>query len=131
MARDSWVCFTSLDISGAVDITENVAKQQTVLQCRKCFSWFNQQTQRWSRYDLESAELLALCLRRIPQLKKELKLVDASWIWTEPHSKRLKIRVTVRKEVADTAKVVDESGPVFRPLGAAAGCVPTTVLRKD
>jgi nonsense-mediated mRNA decay protein 3 len=28
-----------------------------------------------------------------------MKLVDAVWIWTEPHSLRLKIKVTVQKEV--------------------------------
>ena len=29
----------------------------------------------------------------------QVKLVDAVWIWTEPHSKRLKIKLTVQKEV--------------------------------
>ena len=32
-----------------------------------------------------------------------MKLVDAVWIWTEPHSLRLKIKVTVQKEVVNGA----------------------------
>lgn len=47
---------------------------------------------------LESKELMAMCLRKIPGLSK-VKLVDAVWIWTEPHSMRLKIKVTLQKEV--------------------------------
>jgi nonsense-mediated mRNA decay protein 3 len=45
---------------------------------------------------------MASCLRRIPGLNK-LKLVDAAWIWTEPHSMRLKIKITVQKEVMNGA----------------------------
>lgn len=29
--------------------------------------------------------------------------MDASWIWTEPHSKRLKVKLTVQKEVGNGA----------------------------
>lgn len=32
-----------------------------------------------------------------------MKLVDASWIWTEPHSRRLKLKLTVQKEVGNGA----------------------------
>jgi len=51
---------------------------------------------------LESKELLAACLRKIPGLNK-VKLVDAVWIWTEPHSMRLKIKLTIQKEVINGA----------------------------
>ena len=32
-----------------------------------------------------------------------MKLVDAGFIWTEPHSKRLKVKVTVQAEVFNGA----------------------------
>jgi nonsense-mediated mRNA decay protein 3 len=48
--------------------------------------------------ELESKELLALCLKKIKGLNK-VKLVDAGFIWTEPHSRRLKIKLTIQKEV--------------------------------
>lgn len=51
--------------------------------------------------ELESRELMALCLGKVAGIKKksDLKLVDASWVWTEPHSMRLKVRLTVQKAV--------------------------------
>ena len=51
---------------------------------------------------LESKELMAMCLRKIQGLSK-VKLIDAVWIWTEPHSLRLKIKLTVQKEVINGA----------------------------
>ena len=33
------------------------------------------------------------------QMIKQVKLIDASFIWTEPHSKRLKLKLTIQKEV--------------------------------
>lgn len=56
----------------------------------------------WQKLELESKELMSLCLRKIPGLK-QVKLVDAVWIWTEPHSMRLKIKITVQKEVTNGA----------------------------
>ena len=47
---------------------------------------------------LESRELLALCLKRLRGLNK-VRLVDAGFIWTEPHSKRIKAKLTIQKEV--------------------------------
>jgi nonsense-mediated mRNA decay protein 3 len=41
---------------------------------------------------------MALCLKRVKGLNK-VRLVDASFLWTEPHSKRIKIKLTVQKEV--------------------------------
>lgn len=32
-----------------------------------------------------------------------MKLVDAVWIWTEPHSMRLKIKLTIQREVLNGA----------------------------
>ena len=29
----------------------------------------------------------------------QIHLVDASFVWTEPHSKRIKVKLTVQKEV--------------------------------
>lgn len=47
---------------------------------------------------LESRQLLALCLKRIKGLNK-VNLVDAGFIWTEPHSKRVKVKLVIQKEV--------------------------------
>ena len=41
---------------------------------------------------------MAICLKRLKGLK-EIKLIDASFLWTEPHSKRLKVKLQVQAEV--------------------------------
>jgi NMD protein affecting ribosome stability and mRNA decay len=44
----------------------------------------------WVKCELESKELLTFCIKKLKGLNK-VKLVDAGFIWTEPHSKRLKV----------------------------------------
>jgi nonsense-mediated mRNA decay protein 3 len=53
----------------------------------------------WVVCEPESRELMSLLLKRIRGLGKEVRLVDAAWVWTEPHSRRLKLKLTVQKEV--------------------------------
>ena len=71
-------------------------------QCRQCRR-FERNERLYEHLDIESPELLALCLKHIPALSAsadpKLHLVDAMWIFTEPHSMRLKVRLTVRTEV--------------------------------
>ena len=50
----------------------------------------------------ESKELLTYCIKRVKGLQK-VKLVDASFIWTEPHSMRIKAKLTVQAEVLNGA----------------------------
>lgn len=37
------------------------------------------------------------------RLSAQVKLVDAGFIWTEPHSRRLKLKLTIQKEVMNGA----------------------------
>ncbi|TFY82546.1 hypothetical protein EWM64_g1468 [Hericium alpestre] len=46
----------------------------------------------------ESQELLAICLKKLKGLNK-VRLTEAHFIWTEPHSKRLRVSMTIQKEV--------------------------------
>jgi nonsense-mediated mRNA decay protein 3 len=87
------LCETCL--KSQVDITEGIDRNPSVPFCRGC-ERFNRSPQ-WVTCDLESPELMSVCLRVIKGLDK-VKLVDANWIWTEPHSRRLKIRLTIQKE---------------------------------
>ena len=52
----------------------------------------------WRQYELESSELLALCLKNVKGLKR-VKLLDAKFIYTEAHSRRIKLKLTVQQEV--------------------------------
>ena len=78
-----------------VDITEGISKQLIVHHCRGCDRYLRPP---WTQVKPESKELMALLLRKIRGLKK-VKLIDANFIWTEPHSKRIKVKLKVQKEV--------------------------------
>lgn len=64
--------------------------------CRDCERWLQPPTS-WVVAALESKELLAVCLRRLRGLSK-VRIIDASFIWTEPHSRRIKVKITIQQE---------------------------------
>ncbi|RNE99946.1 nonsense-mediated mRNA decay protein 3 [Trypanosoma conorhini] len=82
-----------------VDITESLQKEYIIVYCPECARYL-QPPQYWSHAELESRELLTICLKRIKGMSRNVfKLVDAGFIWTEPHSKRLKVKLVLQKEV--------------------------------
>lgn len=103
-------------IRSKVDITEGIQRQIVLFQCRGCERWIvslhalcldiwdlhglwhllNQRSYllyAWKKSRVSS------CLLIIILGLKNVKLVDAEFVWTEPHSKRIKINITVQKEV--------------------------------
>ncbi|KAJ3343737.1 hypothetical protein HDU93_006649 [Gonapodya sp. JEL0774] len=80
-----------------VDITEGIPKSSTLNYCRDCERYL-QPPSMWVNAELESRELLAVCLKRLRGLSK-VRLVDAGFVWTEPHSRRVKVKLTIQKEV--------------------------------
>lgn len=88
------MCYDCIKLN--VDITEGIPREANISFCRNC-ERFLQPPQQWIRCELESRELLAICLRRLKGLSK-VRLVDASFIWTEPHSRRIRVKLTVQGE---------------------------------
>jgi len=84
-------------IRNEVDITEGIPKQCSLNFCRSCERYL-QPPNSWVYCELESRELLALCLKRLKGLNK-VRLINAQFIFTEPHSKRIKLQLTIQKEV--------------------------------
>ncbi|KAK3087048.1 hypothetical protein FSP39_000980, partial [Pinctada imbricata] len=84
-----------------VDITEGIPKQAVLYFCRNCERYL-QPPNHWIPAALESRELLSVCLKKMKGLNK-VRLVDAGFIWTEPHSMRIKVKLTVQKEVMNNA----------------------------
>ena len=80
-----------------VDITEGIPKQLCIQSCRGCARYLHPPNH-WVECAWESPRLLSSCLKRIRGLGK-VKLIDAAFVYTEPHSKRIKVKVTVQKEV--------------------------------
>ncbi|KAH7831073.1 putative 60S ribosomal export protein [Monocercomonoides exilis] len=81
-----------------VDITEGISRQNIVVFCRGCERYL-QPPKTWVTCTLESRELLTICLKTLKGLNK-VRLVDARFLWTEPHSRRLIVRLTIQKEVS-------------------------------
>lgn len=84
-----------------VDISEGIQKQATIYFCKGCERYL-QPPSTWVACNLESRELLAVCLKKLKGLSK-VHLVDAGFVWTEPHSKRVKVKITIQKEVQSGA----------------------------
>ncbi|CAK5276332.1 unnamed protein product [Mycena citricolor] len=84
-------------LRNTVDITEGIPKQASVSFCRNC-ERFLSPPQTWTPARPESSELLSICLRKLKGLNK-VRLTEAHFIWTEPHSKRLRVSMTIQKEV--------------------------------
>ena len=85
-------------IRARVDITAGIPKSQLLFFCTRCRRYEKHQGG-YVEAELESRDLLALCLRKMPQLKRTVKLTDAAFVWTEPHSRRVKIKLTIQKAV--------------------------------
>ncbi|XP_044728459.1 60S ribosomal export protein NMD3 [Chrysoperla carnea] len=88
-------------IRARIDISEGIPKQGVLYFCRGCERYL-QPPADWIQCTLESRELLALCLKKLKGLNR-VKLIDAGFVWTEPHSKRIKVKLTIQGEVVGGA----------------------------
>lgn len=83
------------------DVTGGVPREAVLHMCRDCDRWLSPPNS-WVVAAPESRELLALCLRKLRGLNK-LRIIDANFIWTEPHSRRIKVKITVQSEINEGA----------------------------
>lgn len=108
------VCGDCIRLS--VDVTANIQKTGTLVFCRKC-GRLQVPPNQWIVAPPESRELLAAILKRIKGLYKSggsaggasgagARLMDARFIWTEPHSRRLKLKITVQGEAPEYQNVL-------------------------
>ena len=79
-----------------VDISQGIPREAVLHICRDCERWLQPPTS-WVSAAPESKELLALCLRKLRGLNR-VRIIDASFIWTEPHSRRIKVKITIQQE---------------------------------
>lgn len=79
------------------DITEGLQRLVILVYCPKCESYLQPPTT-WIKAHLGSTQLLQICVNRVKKnVNKFLRLVDAAFVWTEPHSKRIKVNMTVER----------------------------------
>jgi len=83
------ICLTC--VSKQNDITQGIQKSLMLPWCKYCARYFGTS---WVLCKRESKELLSIMLKKITGLRK-LKMVDAKFKWTEEHSRRIIISITV------------------------------------
>ncbi|THC99951.1 hypothetical protein EYZ11_000530 [Aspergillus tanneri] len=83
----------SMDLDAPVPFAPAQQEQVAPTDCER---WL-QPPSSWLSAALESKELLALCLRKLRGLAK-VRIIDAGFIWTEPHSRRVKVKITIQQE---------------------------------
>ena len=97
-----------------------------VIQCSKCEKWLQGKSgavtrsgtaggsgsSTWMVFEPESTGLLHFCLRQfVPIMQAKLddfKMLDASFIWTEPHSRRIKVCVIYQRSVLNQRVTLQE-----------------------
>ncbi|OMO56275.1 Nonsense-mediated mRNA decay NMD3 family protein [Corchorus olitorius] len=87
-----------------VDITQGLRKHVIIKYCPECGSYL-EPPRTWIKAQLESKELLIFCLHRLATDFRKVRPVSAEFIWTEPHSKIIKVRLNVQKVVSDGANL--------------------------
>ena len=75
------------------DITIGITKESLINFCRFCHRYMRPP---WVACARDSKELLAILLKKIKGLNKA-KIINAGFIYTEEHSKRIKVKVTIEK----------------------------------
>ena len=104
--NEAMMCLSCL--KGEVNVEAGFEFTETCNECRDCGRWLDKGGQ-WIHADFESRELLNICLKKVGGLNQRgVKLADALWIYTEPHSKRLKIKLTIHREVLDRAVIAHD-----------------------
>ena len=78
-----------------IDITTGIPKIASLTYCRTCDRF---KRPPWIKVERESQDMMNLCLSKIKGLNK-VQLIDSSFVWTEPHSKEIKIKLTIQKEL--------------------------------
>ncbi len=100
--NEAAMCQTCLKVQYQSEFPKSYEIELT--QCSKCDKWHHKQSL-WIAHEPESPELLSFCLKKIPFFSNpsnnSIKILDSNWIWTEPHSKRLKLYVNYEHKLTN------------------------------
>ena len=91
------LCYDCIKLT--IDISQGIPREATVHFCKDCDRWLLPPAT-WVSAVPESREMLALCLKKLRGLNK-VRIIDAGFIWTEPHSRRIKVKITIQDSVGE------------------------------
>ena len=80
----------------SLNIKTSIPREFEIVYCRECKRFLRPP---YVKIDRESSDMMKLCLSRIKSYDKKAKIIDSNFIYTEPHSKIIKIKVTLQKEI--------------------------------
>lgn len=89
-----------------INITDHITTSGIVQYCKLCQRYSRPP---WVRLKPESNDMMSFLLSKVKGLKG-LKLTDSNFIWTEPHSKKIKIKITIQKEID---KIIKQSSVII------------------
>lgn len=84
----------------SIDATAGLPRETVLHTCGDCDRWLAPPANQWIVAHPESRELLALCLKKLRGLSR-MRVIDASFVWTEPHSRRLKVKITIQQALGE------------------------------
>jgi nonsense-mediated mRNA decay protein 3 len=97
VAIDSNPSGTCIDcLRTETNFAKDIPNQSSVVYCRSCGRYQTSPTT-WQRAGLDSPELLQICLRRLTSMRA-LRVVNAEFLYTEPHARRIRVSLTVEKD---------------------------------
>ncbi|TPX09080.1 uncharacterized protein E0L32_001658 [Thyridium curvatum] len=106
------LCYDCIKLT--VDISQGIPREANIQFCKDCDRWLLPPNS-WVVAAPESREMLALCLKKLRGLNK-VRVIDASFIWTEPNSRRVRVKLTIQDSVAEGV-VLQQSFEVVYVVG--------------
>ena len=80
----------------SLNIKTCIPTEFELVYCKECHRFLRPP---YVKIERESADMMKLCLSRIKSYDKKVKIIDSNFIYTEPHSKIIKIKITIQKEI--------------------------------
>ena len=80
----------------SLNIKTCIPTEFELVYCKECHRFLRPP---YVKIERESADMMKLCLSRIKSYDKKIKIIDSNFIYTEPHSKVIKIKITIQKEI--------------------------------
>ena len=80
----------------SLNIKTSIPTEFEIIYCRECQRFLRPPYVKITR---DSTDMMNLCLSRIKSYDKKVKIIDSNFIYTEPHSKIIKIKITMEKEI--------------------------------
>lgn len=90
---------------------DNVPTTSSIIYCRSCGRYQTGKTT-WSHMELDSPELLQLCIKRLSGMKDK-RVKDAKFLFTEPHSRRIRISLTLEQDSINDSVLRQTIIPTF------------------